>query len=73
LEERKLWEPYMKAFKDMLSATSTAYAPWYVVPADHKWYRNLVVARVVVEALESMRLKTPPPPADVDFAKLRIR
>jgi PPK2 family polyphosphate:nucleotide phosphotransferase len=72
LEERKLWDDYMKAFEDMMSATSTASAPWYVVPANHKWYRNLVVAEVVVAALEAMRLKIPPPPANVDFARLRI-
>lgn len=44
LEERKLWRDYMDAFEDVISATSTHHAPWYIVPANRKWYRNLVVA-----------------------------
>ncbi|HEU4683459.1 MAG TPA: polyphosphate kinase 2 family protein [Nitrospira sp.] len=73
LEERKLWDRYMLAFGDVISATSTTYAPWYIIPANRKWHRNLVVARLVVEALEAMKLKTPPAPEGVDFEKLRIR
>lgn len=72
LEERKLWDDYIKAFEDVISATSTDHAPWYVVPANRKWYRNLVVADRVVDALEDMKLKTPPAPEGVDFAKLKI-
>jgi PPK2 family polyphosphate:nucleotide phosphotransferase len=72
LEERKLWGKYMKAFEDVMSATSTAQAPWYVVPANRKWYRNLVVADCIVDALDGMKLKTPPPPEGVDFSTLRI-
>ena len=72
LEERKLWTDYMKAFEEVLSATSTASAPWYIVPANHKWYRNLVVADRVVDALEDMKLKCPPAPKDVDFEHLKI-
>lgn len=72
LEERKRWDDYMKAFQDVISATSTEHAPWYIVPANRKWYRNLVVADRVADALEAMRLKTPPAPAGVDFAKLKI-
>ena len=72
LEERKLWDDYMKAFEDVISATSTKTAPWYIVPANRKWYRNFVVADCVVDALEDMRLKTPPPPEGVNFSKLKI-
>lgn len=72
LEERKLWNKYIKAFEDVISATSTEHAPWYIVPANRKWYRNLVVADCVVDALEEMELKTPPAPEGVDFAKLKI-
>lgn len=72
LEERTRWDDYMKAFQDVISATSTEQAPWYIVPANRKWYRNLVVADRVVNALEAMQLKTPPSPAGVDFAKLKI-
>lgn len=72
LEERKRWDDYMKAFQDVISATSTEQAPWYIVPANRKWYRNLVVADRVVDALEGMKLKTPPAPAGVDFSRLKI-
>ncbi len=72
LEERKLWDEYQKAFEEVLSATSTERTPWYVVPANRKWYRNLIVAERVVDALEEMNLKTPPAPEGVDFTKLRI-
>jgi PPK2 family polyphosphate:nucleotide phosphotransferase len=72
LEERKLWADYMTAFQDVLSATSTDYAPWYIVPANRKWYRNVVIAGRVVGALEDMKLKTPPAPAGVNFDTLKI-
>lgn len=72
LEERKLWNEYMHAFEDVIAATSTEQAPWYIVPANRKWFRNLVVADRVVDALEGMKLKTPPPPEGVDFDKLKI-
>ena len=72
LEERKLWPDYMAAFEEVLSATSWEHAPWYIVPANRKWYRNLVVADRVVEALEDMKLKTPPAPAGVNFDTLKI-
>jgi PPK2 family polyphosphate:nucleotide phosphotransferase len=72
IEERKRWDDYLRAFEDVMSVTSTKSAPWYVVPANRKWYRNLVVADRVVNALEDMKLTTPPAPEGVDFAKLRI-
>jgi PPK2 family polyphosphate:nucleotide phosphotransferase len=72
LEERKLWDKYMTAFEDVISATSTDHSPWYVVPANRKWYRDLVVADTVVAALEDMKLKRPPAPPDVDFERLKI-
>jgi len=72
LEERKLWDNYMKAFEDVISATTTETAPWYVVPANRKWYRNLVVADQIVDVLEGMKLKVPPAPEGVNFAKLKI-
>ena len=72
LEERKLWSEYLKALEDVIAATSTEQAPWYIVPANRKWYRNLVVADRTVNALEDMKIKTPPAPDDVDFTKLKI-
>jgi len=72
LEERKLWGEYLAAFEDVISATSTDHAPWYVVPANRKWYRDLVVAGAVVATLEDMKLQCPPGPEDVDFDRLKI-
>jgi polyphosphate kinase 2 (PPK2 family) len=72
IEERKLWSDYMKAFEDVMSATSTDNAPWYVVPANRKWYRNLVIADRVVRTVEDMKLGTPPAATDVDWNRLRI-
>jgi PPK2 family polyphosphate:nucleotide phosphotransferase len=72
LEERKLWKSYMDAFEDVLADTSTAHAPWYIVPANRKWYRNLVVADRIVDALEAMKLKTPQAPEGINFDTLKI-
>lgn len=62
LEERKLWSDYMDAYEELLSRCSTKEAPWYIVPSDHKWYRNLVVAEVLVEALRELGCEYPAPP-----------
>ncbi|UCC63384.1 MAG: polyphosphate kinase 2 family protein [Anaerolineae bacterium] len=65
LEERALWPQYVAAYEEMLSRTSTEWAPWHIVPANRKWYRNLVVARVIVEALEGLDMRYPQPEADL--------
>ena len=57
--ERKLWDKYMDAYEDAIRATSRAEAPWYVVPADNKWFARLVVAEAMVEAMESLKLEFP--------------
>jgi PPK2 family polyphosphate:nucleotide phosphotransferase len=59
LEERKLWDPYIEAYDDLIRATATEEAPWYVVPADHKWFTRLVVAAAMVEHLEAIDPKYP--------------
>ncbi len=59
LSERKHWPEYMSAYEDLIRHTATENAPWYVVPADHKWFTRLVVASVVVETLESLQLEYP--------------
>jgi PPK2 family polyphosphate:nucleotide phosphotransferase len=59
IEERKLWDDYMKAYEDMLEKTSTEHAPWYAIPSDAKWYRNLVIGAVIVETLESLGMAYP--------------
>jgi PPK2 family polyphosphate:nucleotide phosphotransferase len=59
LSERQLWDKYMFAYEDMIRNTSTPEAPWYVVPADNKWFSRIVVAAAMVEALQSLDLKFP--------------
>jgi len=70
LKERGYWKDYQKAFEEVLSGTSTEEAPWFVVPADHKWYRNLIVADQLVEALEEMD-PHPPKIHGIDWKKVR--
>ncbi len=57
--ERRHWEKYMQAYEDMIRNTSTNHAPWYVVPADHKWFARLVVAEATIGALETLDLSFP--------------
>ncbi len=52
--ERKFWDSYQRAYRDMLEKTSTKHAPWFVIPADHKWYRNWAVSQVLLDTLEQM-------------------
>jgi PPK2 family polyphosphate:nucleotide phosphotransferase len=59
LTERKLWPNYMQAYEDVLGKTSTDHAPWYVVPANRKWFRDLVISSVLVETLESLKMSYP--------------
>ena len=59
LAERKLWPDYMRAYQDVLSKTSTEWAPWYIVPANSNWYRNLVVASTIVHTLEGLAMQYP--------------
>ena len=66
LEERKFWDDYTDAYEEALSRTSTKDAPWYVIPSDRKWYRNLLVSTILVETLESLDLSYPDPAPDLD-------
>jgi PPK2 family polyphosphate:nucleotide phosphotransferase len=59
LEERKLWHEYMQAYEDVLSKTSTEYAPWHIIPANRKWYRDLVISSVLVDTLEGLKMEYP--------------
>ena len=59
LAERKLWDQYMDAYNDAIEQTSTAWAPWYIVPANRKWYRDLVISTVLVKALKDLKMKYP--------------
>ena len=60
VEERLKWDDYMKAYEDAINATTTRSAPWFVIPADNKWFTRLAVAKIVIETLESMNLGFPP-------------
>jgi PPK2 family polyphosphate:nucleotide phosphotransferase len=66
VRERRHWDAYQHAFADMLSCTSTQWAPWHVVPADHKWFRNYVVARTVAGTLDAMGPRWPEPDEDLE-------
>ena len=70
LKERKRWDAYMEAYEDALTRCSTDDAPWYVVPSDHKWFRNYVVSDTIVRHLEKLDLKYPPPLKNLDKIKV---
>ena len=59
VQERQFWDDYMNAYEKAIRATATRHAPWFVVPADNKWYTRLVVASAIVEALENLDLSYP--------------
>jgi PPK2 family polyphosphate:nucleotide phosphotransferase len=65
LEERKRWDDYQAAFDEALSRTSTPEAPWYVIPANRKWFRNLAVATILADTISDLKPKYPPVAADV--------
>ena len=64
--ERKYWDAYIKAFEDVLHKTSTDVAPWYVIPANHKWFRDLAVSHIINRALEDLKMKLPKPTVNLD-------
>jgi PPK2 family polyphosphate:nucleotide phosphotransferase len=64
LKERKLWPEYTAAYEDAISKTSTKWAPWYIVPANRKWYRNLVVGAAIVDTLKSLEMRHSEPEFD---------
>jgi PPK2 family polyphosphate:nucleotide phosphotransferase len=59
VKERALWDDYQRAYEDMLGATSTTYAPWHIIPADHKWFARLAVADIIIDTLRTMKLHYP--------------
>ncbi|MCW5851861.1 MAG: polyphosphate kinase 2 family protein [Anaerolineae bacterium] len=70
LKEREYWDNYQAAFEDAINHCSTEYAPWYVIPANRNWYRNLVVASTLVETLEQMNPQFPPEEPGLDKVKI---
>jgi PPK2 family polyphosphate:nucleotide phosphotransferase len=71
LAEREYWDDYMEAYEEALERCSTKWAPWYVIPANKKWFRNLAVSQIIVDRME--RLEMNYPPLKVDLAKLRAK
>lgn len=64
--ERALWDDYIKAFELMLENCSTKEAPWYIIPSNHKWFRNLAVSHIIEKTLSDMHLKLPAPSVDLN-------
>lgn len=71
LEERALWDDYMQAYESAMQATSTEYAPWYVIPANSKTNRNLLISRLLLETLNALPLAYPPKPKEWDALKIK--
>lgn len=67
--ERELWPQYMEAYEDAIALTSTKHAPWYIIPANHKWFRNLAVSQIIADTMDEMGLQLPA--TQVDIAEMR--
>ena len=67
--ERELWPQYIEAYEDAMAVTSTKRAPWYVIPANHKWFRNLAISQIIADTMDGMRLQLPP--TRVNIADIR--
>lgn len=70
LAERKLWDDYQEAYEDALRKCSTPDAPWYIVPSDHKWFRNWVLSDTIARTLDKLRMDYPPAPEGLDQVKI---
>ena len=68
-KEREFWDDYMAAYEDVFDRCSTAHAPWFIIPSNHKWFRNLAIAQIVVEFLQDLKLKLPVPSVDLDHIR----
>lgn len=67
--ERQYWDQYIEAYEAVLQKCSPKHAPWFIIPSNHKWFRNLAVSEIIVKTLEDMKLKLPEP--EVDLAEIR--
>jgi len=70
IHERQFWPKYIGAYNDILSATSRKHAPWFVIPSDNKWYRNVAISTSIVDLMQSLKLKYPNPTVDSDKVHL---
>jgi len=64
-DERKFWDEYTAAYEDVLTKCNTPHAPWFIIPSNKKWFRNLAVSHIIAETMEGMNMKFPPPTIDV--------
>lgn len=71
VKERELWPSYAKAYEALLEKTTTEWAPWHVVPANHKWYRNLIVSTTLVETLEGLKMEYPKVTVEIKPSELK--
>ena len=67
--ERRYWDEYTSAYEEIFHRTSTDHAPWFIIPSDHKWFRDLAISKLIVETLDNLNMKEPP--ARVDLAEIR--
>ncbi len=68
-KERERWDDYIEAYEDMLEKCSTRHAPWYVIPSNHKWFRNLAISQIIADTLEDLGMKMPAPSVDLDLIR----
>ena len=68
-KEREFWDDYIEAYEDMLDKCSTKHAPWFVIPSNHKWFRNLSVSQIIADTLDDLGMKMPKPTVDLDLIR----
>ena len=73
INERQLWDKYMQAYEDMLNHTSHELAPWYLIPANHSWYRNMIIAQIIVDELTKLNMQYPALQGDVEAYKKELQ
>ena len=73
IDERKLWDDYMRAYEDALTKTSTAHAPWYVIPANRNWYRDYVIIKIITETLKKLKMAYPQPVENIKQYKSMLK
>ncbi len=70
-DERELWDAYMEAYEEAFAKTSHEHAPWYIIPSNHKWFRNLAVSQIVAATMEDMKMQMPRPTVDLEEVRKR--
>lgn len=71
-QERPFWDAYIEAYEDMLAKCSTKHAPWYVIPSNHKWFRNLAISQIIADTLEDLGMAMPKPTVNLDDIRRRF-